>query len=141
LSLQVHYQNKKFRLKHSKSIRNWLGEVIVDLGFSTGEIAFIFTDDNFLREINRSFLEHDYYTDVITFDLSEESGKIDGEIYISTETVKQNAILYKILFYDEIKRVMVHGVLHLAGYDDVNKKDKIQMRKMEDYYLEKYSEE
>jgi len=141
LSLQVHYQNKKFRLKHSKSIRNWLGEVIVDLGFRTGEIAFIFTDDNFLREINRSFLEHDYNTDVITFDLSGESGKIDGEIYISTETVKQNAVLYKTLFYEEIKRVMVHGILHLAGYDDVNKKDRIQMRKMEDYYLEKYSEE
>lgn len=141
MSLQVHYQNKKFRLKHSKSIRNWLGEVIVDLGFRTGEIAFIFTDDNFLREINRSFLEHDYNTDVITFDLSGESGKIDGEIYISTETVKQNAVLYKTLFYEEIKRVMVHGILHLAGYDDVNKKDRIQMRKMEDYYLEKYSEE
>lgn len=111
---------------------------MTDLGLNAGTISFIFTDDIFLREINRKFLEHDYYTDVITFNLSEQEGLLDGEIYISTETVKSNSITYGTAFEDEIKRVMVHGILHLAGYIDDTDDQREEMRRMENRYLEKF---
>lgn len=135
MALQVHYQNKKFRLKESRKIRNWLAGVIRKEGFEPGKISFIFTDDNFLREINVKYLEHDYFTDVITFDLSENSSDIEGEIYISTDTVRLNASSLGIPFINEVLRVMVHGILHLTGYDDRTEEEREQMRDKEDFYL------
>jgi len=140
LGLQVHYQNNNFRLKQSRLIRNWLAYAIEDLGFRTGNVSFIFTDDSYIREINRTYLEHDYYTDVITFDLSDKKGTLEGEIYISVDTVKENSLTYKNSFGNEVKRVMIHGILHLAGYGDRDDEEREEMRKMEDYYLENFSE-
>jgi rRNA maturation RNase YbeY len=88
--------------------------------------------------MNRSFLGHDYYTDVITFDLAASDGFIQGEIYISVDRVKDNAKIFNSSFSRELHRVMIHGVLHLCGYNDKLKSQKAQMRQMEDRYLNKY---
>lgn len=105
-------------------------------------LSFIFCSDNYLLEINKHFLKHDYYTDIISFDLSEpKSALISGEIYISVDRVKENAKDMRISFEEEMKRVLFHGTLHLCGYRDKRKADVQQMRVKEDEYLklfEKY---
>lgn len=105
-------------------------------------LSFIFCSDNYLLEINKQFLKHDYYTDIISFDLSEpKSALISGEIYISVDRVKENAKDMRISFKEEMKRVLFHGTLHLCGYRDKKKADVQQMRAKEDEYLklfEKY---
>ena len=98
-------------------------------------INYIFCSDNYLIEINRKFLQHDDYTDIITFDLSEPKQPIVGEIYISTKRVKENAEKFGVDFNSELRRVIIHGVLHLIGYKDKSKTEKALMRKKEDTYL------
>lgn len=100
-------------------------------------INYIFSTDKAVLEINRQFLSHDFYTDIITFDLSESSS-IKAEIYISIDRVKDNAVQMKIPFKQELLRVLFHGVLHLCGYKDKNKTETMQMREMENFYLSKY---
>ena len=99
--------------------------------------AFIFCPDRFLRKMNKEYLEHDYNTDVITFDNSETKKKIAGEIYISIDRINANAKTYSTTFRDELHRVMIHGVLHLIGYDDSTAALKARMRGKEDLYLAK----
>jgi rRNA maturation RNase YbeY len=96
-----------------------------------GEISFIITSDNYLRTINREFLNHDYFTDVITFDYSTDH-KVNGEIYISEDTVRLNAEAYNVDVDNEMLRVMLHGVLHLAGHNDKTKSQQQVMRQLED---------
>jgi len=107
----------------------------------TSEITYVFCDDNFLLEMNQNFLDHDSFTDIITFDLSESKQELQGEIYISIERVKENAKLYKTTFADELHRVIFHGVLHLCGFKDKTPKDQKIMRENEDYCLEHYKNE
>jgi rRNA maturation RNase YbeY len=100
-------------------------------------MAFIFTSDKRLLEINRQFLQHDYYTDIITFDLSD-SKSTKAEVYISIDRVKENTRIHGTSFKSELHRVIFHGVLHLCGYKDKTKKEKEEMRGMEAFYLMKY---
>jgi len=105
-----------------------------------GKLDFIFCDNAYLLNINRSFLKHDYYTDIISFDLSEpQANKITAEIYISVEMVETNAIEFLATLSQELHRVIFHGVLHLCGYKDKSEKDKKVMRKRENFYLDAYS--
>lgn len=99
-----------------------------------GEISVILLSDEELLKINIDYLKHDYYTDIITFDFSEGC-KISGELYISVDRVKENAQKYGYRFEQELKRVIIHGILHLCGYKDKSKKEQHEMRKKEDYYL------
>lgn len=101
------------------------------------KLRFIFCSDAYLLEINRQYLQHDYYTDIITFDLGE-AGNIDGEIYISVERVKENAGLMQTSFKEELHRVIFHGVLHLCGYKDKLKSERLEMRSKEDRLLQLY---
>ncbi|RFM30648.1 rRNA maturation RNase YbeY [Deminuibacter soli] len=101
------------------------------------EIRYIFCSDDYLLQINRDHLQHDYYTDIITFDLSEGNGTI-GEVYISLDRVKDNAKTHETTYPTEARRVIFHGALHLCGYKDKSKADAVNMRKMEDLYLKKY---
>ena len=99
-----------------------------------GDISYILCSDNYLLEINRQYLNHDYFTDVITFDYSEEN-VISGDIFISVDTVADNAKEYNVTFEKELERVMVHGVLHLVGYNDKSDSEVKQMRAKENQYL------
>jgi probable rRNA maturation factor len=107
----------------------------------TATLNYVFCDDTFLLEINQSFLDHDTYTDIITFDLSENRQAMEAEIYISIDRVKENAVTYKTTYHDELHRVIFHGALHLCGFKDKKDKDRKVMRANEDYCLEHYKKE
>lgn len=116
-------------------ISEWLKNVILSEKSILGEIGYIFCDDNFLLSINQRFLQHDTYTDIITFPSSQDNGIISGEIYISIDRVKENSAMSNNNFEREMDRVIVHGVLHLLGYNDKTPDEAQLMRQKEDYYL------
>lgn len=106
---------------------------------SLGNLSYVFCSDDYLLDINRSFLQHDYYTDIITFDLTEPGAKkIDAEIYISVDTIRDNARRFNTTITRELHRVIFHGILHLCGYKDKSSKDQALMTQKEDYYLSEY---
>lgn len=113
---------------------SWLESVCQEENQFLGEINFVFCNDEYLLEINRSYLDHDFYTDVITFDYSEE-GYLSGDVFVSVERVIDNAVVFDTSFLNELHRILVHGLLHLAGYKDKNDDEKKIMRSKEDYYL------
>jgi len=134
LKIGFHYDIVKFRLRESNAVKKTMARIIADAGLKAGTIEVIFTSDKKVFEINSEFLGHDYYTDIITFNYNK--GKtVSGEIYISADRVRENAEKYKAPIRAEIKRVIFHGVLHLCGYDDRAKEQKIKMREMEELYL------
>ena len=112
----------------------WIKAVAAVYGKKVGEIAYIFVDDEKILEVNRQYLQHDYYTDIITFDYCEGE-KLSGDLFISIDSVRENAIEYGAEFKDELNRVIVHGILHLIGYDDHCDEDIAEMRAKENYYL------
>ena len=120
-----------FTLKNQKKLVKWIGDVISSEGFQVGEINYIFCDDSYLNKINQEFLNHDTFTDIISFDytLGKEVG---GDIFISIERVLENAEKFNEVFENELHRVMIHGILHFIGYKDKTKKDKTLMRTKED---------
>ena len=136
--IRFHYRNISFRVKSANDVRRWLGAVAVSESSSELSVDFVFTDSDTMLQLNREFLEHDYHTDVITFDY-RDNNVTHGEVYIGVETVRDNARFFKVGFRSEILRVMVHGLLHLAGYGDGDEAGKRVMRDKENYYLEKYS--
>ena len=103
-----------------------------------GEISFVFCSDAYLLNINRQFLKHDTFTDIISFDYTEPEQPLKGEIYISVDRIKENALKLGVSFSQEIHRVIFHGVLHLCGYKDKLKADKVLMTAKEDFYLRAY---
>ena len=115
-------------------ISRWLNNVCKEEDKSLGELTVVFCSDNYLLEVNRKFLQHDYYTDIITFDYSEGE-TISGDLLVSTERVFENALDLGVDFKLELRRVLVHGVLHLIGYDDKTEALKTKIRNKEDYYL------
>ena len=126
-----------YRLPEKRRTREWLTEVAREEGYAVGEINYIFCSAERLLEINREFLNHDYYTDIITFDESDLRGEgvINGEIYIDVETVADNAAQFGATRLDEMRRVVVHGVLHLCGQKDKTPRAERQMHRKEDKYL------
>ena len=123
-----------------KSVHSaWLKAVSEEEGRRPGQISVIFCSDPYLLEINRKYLGHDYYTDIITFDYSE-GDTISGDLFISVDTVRSNAEYYSADFKDELDRVIVHGVLHLIGYDDHTYEQSAEMRARENHYLERRPE-
>ena len=110
---------------------DWINRVIVSEGFSAGQIDYIFCTDDYLLELNKDYLNHDTFTDIITFDYRDGS-IISGDIFISTDRVQDNAKKFDVEFSNELRRVMIHGILHLAGFGDKSKEEKDIMRLKED---------
>ena len=127
----------KFSLKDKRRIKEWLNLVAFEEGSKIQNLNFLIVGDKRMIHFNKTYLNHDYSTDIITFDNSENK-KISGDIVISIERVKENSKKYKVKLEDELRRVMAHGLLHLLGYDDKNEKEKKRIRKKENYYLERY---
>lgn len=133
----IHFFNEQidFRLNNKTKLRSWLRSAIHQHKKKISSINFIFTSDNLLLEINKKYLKHNTYTDIITFDQSSKPNKIEADIYISLDRVSFNSIKLKTSFEEELHRVMIHGVLHLLGYKDKTKEEKEEMRKKENHYL------
>ena len=132
-----------FNLRHKNAIKNWIKEIILSKNRRVGDINYIFSNDEYVLGVNRKYLGHDYYTDIITFDTSEydeqiadnKVDRISADIIISLDTVAANAVTYGADFPQELYRVIIHGILHLVGYDDLNEADSCRMRKAEDEAL------
>lgn len=127
-------EDVKFDFKQRMLTRNWLKLVAGSEIRKIGDINIIFCSDNYILDVNMKYLQHDYFTDIITFDYCE-GDRLSGDLFISIDTVKDNAQFYGTEFSDELNRVIVHGVLHLVGYDDHTEPDQVQMREKENYYL------
>ena len=125
-----------FSLSNESTVIDWILATIASEKKSQGNLNFIFCSDNYLHKINLEHLNHDTYTDIITFPLRYD--RIEGDIFISIDRVKENATQYKVTFEEELKRVIIHGVLHLIGYKDKSEEEEELMRSKEDFYLAKY---
>lgn len=119
---------------HRYKIKGWLRRVALSYKKKVGDLTYIFCDDEKILEVNRQFLKHDYYTDVITFDYSE-GDTISGDIFISLDTVRSNAEKYGVPYGEELQRVMVHGVLHLCGVNDKGPGERKKMEAAENHAL------
>lgn len=115
--------------------KRWIDSIVHRFGKKTGEVFFLFCSDNYLLDMNQTYLAHDTFTDIITFDLSESDDFLSGELYISLDRVIENAEYQNISFIDELNRVMIHGVLHMLGFNDKTVEEQIEMRKQEDICL------
>ena len=134
--IEFHYEID-FEIKDSERTSEWIEQLIIEEGKEMGEITYIFCNDKFLLERNQKYLNHDTLTDIITFDYCQ-GDIISSDIMISIDRVKENSTIFENSFSEELKRVMVHGILHLIGYDDYNEKDKEIMSEKENYYMNKY---
>lgn len=128
-------QKPRFKLQDPKKVSSWIKKTIKKEGALLISLNYIFCTDEYLREINIQFLRHKTFTDIITFNYNPSETEIEGEIYISIDRVRENAKTYKTDFLAELNRVMIHGVLHLLGYNDKSKSEKKSMREKEDSYL------
>lgn len=129
-------QDTDFLFKRRAVHNAWLKAVAVEENCRLGEISVIFCSDAYLLDMNRKYLGHDYFTDIITFDYSEGE-LLSGDLFISVDTVRSNASFYSVEFDDELDRVIVHGLLHLIGYDDHSEEEFAAMKEKENYYLSK----
>jgi rRNA maturation RNase YbeY len=135
LPIQFFSEDISFTLKEKNKVRNWIRQTVQSEGKKLKELNFIFCSDNYLLEINQQYLKHDTFTDIVTFDNSESSEIIIGDIFISIDRIKENANRYKVSEKDELHRVIIHGTLHLLGYKDKTKAHKTLMTSKEDQYL------
>ncbi len=135
MAISFQTENVKLPVIKKRKISGWIKNVALSYGKSTGEITYIFCNDEKILEINQQYLNHDYYTDIITFDYSEE-GIISGDIFISLDTVRSNSQKYITDYQEELFRIIIHGILHLCGLTDGSETEKKIMRQAEDCALE-----
>ena len=128
-------EDTKFEFRHRLFNNRWLKMVAASEIRSLGDINIIFCSDNYILDVNMKYLQHDYFTDIITFDYCEKK-VLSGDLFISVDSVRENSVYYGTEFEDELNRVIVHGLLHLIGYDDHSEEDVKVMREKENYYLE-----
>jgi len=130
-------EDTQFKPKNKAKLREWLKATIIAEGYTLSELNYIFCSDTYLLAMNQQYLDHDTYTDVITFDNSELKDVIVGDIFISIDRIRENAAQFSGNETDELHRVMIHGALHLLGYKDKTKADKNLMTEKENFYLAK----
>ena len=132
--ISYYFEDVDFVLKSKVLTSKWLRLVAESEIRKIGNITIIFCSDNYILDINQKFLQHDYFTDIITFNYNE-GDKLSGDLFISVDSVKENSIEFGSEFNDELNRVIVHGLLHLIGYDDHTDEDSKEIRNKENYYL------
>ena len=130
------YTETNFCHKHERVFMEWLQNCITNKNFILDEINYIFVDDIYLHKMNMEYLKHDTFTDIITFDYSVDNN-LSSDIYISVDRIQENSEKFQTDFYNELARVMIHGILHLMKYNDHTDEEKVEMRKQEDLCLEK----
>ena len=140
MSIRFSSQSVDFELSKASEVKKWLSDVIRRRGKSIGNINYLFCDDEYLLGVNRQYLDHDTYTDIITFDYVA-GGLISGDILISVDRVGENAVKFGVLFEHELRRVIVHGVLHLLGQGDKSEDEAKEMRRLEEEALTLFHEE
>ncbi len=136
--IKYNIEDIDFNLKQRRKLSAWINTVVLEESHRTnmvnglvlGDINFIFCSDEYLLKINKQFLNHDYYTDIITFDYSSDT-LLSGDLFISVERVLENSKIYKTVFQEELRRVMIHGILHLMGYKDSTNEESQKMREAE----------
>ncbi|MBE6340814.1 MAG: rRNA maturation RNase YbeY [Bacteroidales bacterium] len=133
--INFYEEDIKSHLRNRRVIKQWIKDIISSYNYSTGNISYIFCSDDYLLNINRQYLSHDYYTDVITFDY-DENNIVSGDIFISVDTVKSNSEQYSVSYNCELYRVIIHGVLHLCGLKDKTPEDAKIMREAEEKSLQ-----
>jgi rRNA maturation RNase YbeY len=121
----------EFQLENEEQYSSWISNVISSENKKEGDINYIFCDDEYILEINKQYLNHDYYTDIISFDYSV-GNELHGDIFVSIERVRENAVEFDVTFDEELKRVLAHGVLHYCGYKDKTEEEELLMRSKED---------
>ncbi len=124
-----------FTVSEKKKTIEWLLESAKHHSFSVTELNYIFCSDAYLLEMNQQYLKHETFTDIITFDLSESNTELSGDIFISIERVKENAEIFGVSFFEELYRVLIHGILHLIGFNDSTDQEKEKMRYWENFHL------
>ena len=137
--IKFHSLIKVPELKERRKLKQFLQRIARQENERILHLSYIFCSDEKLLRINQDFLKHDFYTDIITFDMREQPGPIVGEVYISVDRVRDNANKHLVSNSNEMHRVIFHGLLHLCGYKDKLKADRLTMREKEDYYLKRYN--
>ncbi len=139
--IKFNYSIEGFRVKDAKQHKLWLNAVAELHGETIAELDYVFMDDEALLEMNKEYLNHDYYTDIITFDLrdSQGMGPVEGNIFISVDRVRENAESHSVAFKTELQRVMAHGLLHLLGFKDKTDNEQLKMREAEDKAISLFS--
>ena len=133
--VRYYQEDIQYELKQKTRNNRWLKTVAGSEMRRLGAVNIIFCSDNYILDVNVRYLGHDYFTDIITFDYCEKD-VLSGDLFISIDSVRENALYYGVSFEDELDRVMVHGLLHLIGYDDHTPEQQAEMRAKEDYYLQ-----
>lgn len=136
--VQFHYGEVLSYFKNRNRLKKFLETLFRNENKKLSTIQYIFCSDEYLLNINKEFLQHDYFTDIVSFDLSQSKQEVIGEIYISTDRVRENARDFNCSPSEELHRVIFHGALHLCGYKDKSRKEQEEMRAKEDYYLKRY---
>lgn len=137
--IYFYFQNVSASLSNRNKLKTFIAQMFKKEKKKLGYVNYIFCSDQALIGINRKYRRHDFYTDILTFDLSVNKNEVQAEIYISVDRVKENASRFEATFSEELRRVMFHGVLHLCGYNDSSGSQKKLMRTKEDFYLVKYN--
>jgi rRNA maturation RNase YbeY len=134
-SVNFFEEDIRFKLKNKTGVKKWIKTTIEAEGYQLKELNYIFCSDQYLLQINRQYLDHDTYTDIVTFDNSETDGFIEGDIFISIDRIRENAVKFNSGELNELHRVIIHGALHLLGYQDKKAESKRIMTGKEDHYL------
>ncbi|MDD6000679.1 MAG: rRNA maturation RNase YbeY [Bacteroidales bacterium] len=138
MAISFQFEDANFEFSDPEKVENWIIKTIETEKCFTGNVTYIFCSDSYLLDVNRKYLNHDYFTDVITFDYVKNS-KISGDIFISIDRITEDAKIFNVSRENELLRVMIHGVLHLIGYDDQTDEQEEEIHKKEDFYLNIYN--
>lgn len=137
MNINFFFPERKISLSQRTGLKQFINKLVEKEGFKLNTLSYVFCSDRTLLKMNRDYLQHDYFTDIITFDLSSTK-EIEGEVYISIDRVKENASQFETTFQRELHRVIFHGALHLCGYKDKSKSEIDEMRSAENFYLRQY---